>query len=596
MKTCYYELLGVESTALEADLKKAYRKKALQLHPDKNPGNVEEATAQFNLVRAAYEVLSDPQERAWYDSHKNQILRDDDDDFGDDGDQGEMIIPSIAVEDIYRYFNPSMYTTFDDSSHGFYSIVNLLFERLAREEVQHGKYQNLPKFSKYKDDDSNAHVMGNEFLLLPRFGNSTTEFPLVKDFYGAWGNFQTVKTFNWMDEYRYSHAPDRRTRRLMERENKKLRDGARKEYNETIRKFVAFVKKRDPRYNDGLKQWEKHKRLQRQQDLEKQLQQQHQANLETLARKNNYEVQDWQQFSAKEIEELETMLQDEYASPDDDLEFDSSDEQDLDEDTNIFECIICNKSFKTERQFEIHENSNKHKKLVKKLKWEMRKEGIELGIDKDDIDLDEFETASENVSEDEEDPEKVSDEDFEDGVSDEKEEENFEVEEESDPRKDGSINEPFDYEVDDVIESEEETYTPNLKSKKSKKKSSAPVDVDLGEVDDELAKLANGMKLESDDDEDWSFSSNKKKLKKKRAPKGFSEPSSRESTPLDVSLPQTNSNTKLKPTGIPNGAELCAVCKEVFTSRNKLFQHMKKTGHAAPPSEVKGKKKGKKNR
>lgn len=42
---------------------------------DKNPDNVEEATAEFRLVQQAYEVLSDPQERAWYDKHREAILR-----------------------------------------------------------------------------------------------------------------------------------------------------------------------------------------------------------------------------------------------------------------------------------------------------------------------------------------------------------------------------------------------------------------------------------------------------------------------------------------------------------------------------------------
>lgn len=65
-KEDYYKLLGVERDATLEDIKKAYRKKAVQYHPDKNPGN-KEAEAKFKEVSEAYEVLSDPDKRARYD-------------------------------------------------------------------------------------------------------------------------------------------------------------------------------------------------------------------------------------------------------------------------------------------------------------------------------------------------------------------------------------------------------------------------------------------------------------------------------------------------------------------------------------------------
>uniref|UniRef100_H3GPM5 J domain-containing protein n=1 Tax=Phytophthora ramorum TaxID=164328 RepID=H3GPM5_PHYRM len=62
----YYELMGIESDATPEQIKKAYRRKALQLHPDKR-GNTPESQEEFTRMKQAYDVLSDPQKREVYD-------------------------------------------------------------------------------------------------------------------------------------------------------------------------------------------------------------------------------------------------------------------------------------------------------------------------------------------------------------------------------------------------------------------------------------------------------------------------------------------------------------------------------------------------
>src|SRR5688572_25797118 len=72
----YYEVLQVEKTAGGEEIKKAYRKMAMQYHPDRNPGDAQ-AEESFKEAAEAYEVLSDENKRARYDRFGHQGVKND---------------------------------------------------------------------------------------------------------------------------------------------------------------------------------------------------------------------------------------------------------------------------------------------------------------------------------------------------------------------------------------------------------------------------------------------------------------------------------------------------------------------------------------
>lgn len=90
-KKDYYEVLGVDRNATPEELKKAYRKLALQYHPDRNPGD-KEAEEKFKEAAEAYDVLSDPQKKARYDQ------------FGHSAFEGAAGGPSMDMNDIFSHF------------------------------------------------------------------------------------------------------------------------------------------------------------------------------------------------------------------------------------------------------------------------------------------------------------------------------------------------------------------------------------------------------------------------------------------------------------------------------------------------------------
>lgn len=71
----HYAALGVDADATEAVLKSAYRRKASQFHPDRNPSA--DAAEQFRTVQQAYDILSDPVKRREHDENRRRSLLDD---------------------------------------------------------------------------------------------------------------------------------------------------------------------------------------------------------------------------------------------------------------------------------------------------------------------------------------------------------------------------------------------------------------------------------------------------------------------------------------------------------------------------------------
>ena len=90
-KRDYYDVLDVPKTAVEADLKKAYRRLAMKHHPDRNPGDASSEDA-FKEVKEAYEILSDPQKRAAYDQFGHAGL---------EGGRGGGMDPGEVFGDIF---------------------------------------------------------------------------------------------------------------------------------------------------------------------------------------------------------------------------------------------------------------------------------------------------------------------------------------------------------------------------------------------------------------------------------------------------------------------------------------------------------------
>ncbi|KAK9118876.1 hypothetical protein Scep_016969 [Stephania cephalantha] len=335
-KRCLYEILGLQSKECSPEeIRSAYKKLALRRHPDKliQTGiSEEEATASFQELVNAYEVLSDPRERAWYDSHRSQIL------FSDANSSASSSLP-----DLFSFFSSSVFSGFGDTGKGFYKVYGDLFGKIYAQEVSFARKLGLGEGA-VRD--------------APLMGNLESPYEQVSAFYNHWLGFCTVMDYCWVDEYDTMAGPNRKSRRLMEEENKKLRKKARKEYNETVRGLVEFVKRRDKRVKLEMvkRKLAEEKRRGEEKSRKKE------AEREKLEKARLYTEPEWAKVNEAEIGNG----------------FDEEEDDDDKKSSNMeFYCVVCRKKFKSDKQWKNHEQSKKHREKVAELKYCLEARALE---------------------------------------------------------------------------------------------------------------------------------------------------------------------------------------------------------------------------
>jgi DnaJ family protein A protein 5 len=363
--TCYYEVLEVDMDATDEDLRKAYKYQALKWHPDKNQSDPDFASDKFREVQTAFEVLSDAKKRAWYDKFRDRILRGLDD-----------IVDDKSI-DLTEFMTSSCFSGYGNDDDGFYTVYRKVFDEIVKEEFL------------YEDEDEPT---------APSFGSKDSNYEDVHAFYSYWSAFATKKTFDHLMKYDILEAPNRRILRLMEKDNMKLREQAKKERNESVRNLVTFVRKKDKRVLEQKKKLNSKIIINRQkaeEDRKKQIMN-HKKNVEdqgvqeaewtsmknlerslkALERRLDRETDPKvKKELGKELqeaniegEELVILSEDEDDNPTNSGLPGQYSESEEDEPEESLYCVACEKKFKSVKSFENHGKSKKHQQNVARLK------------------------------------------------------------------------------------------------------------------------------------------------------------------------------------------------------------------------------------
>ena len=179
------------------------------------------------MIQEAYACLSNDQERAWYDTHRDQILR------GKDVGEGatEDDCSYITKSKLEKFFANNVFAGFMKTEHGsdFYSVYGGLFKTLDDEEEM-------------EEEVGEVHDPATPF------GDENATKEEVYGFYRDWESFSSIKKFAYCDIYDPREAPNRRIKRLIENDNNRARNRERTKFNDKLHDLVNHIRNKDPRW------------------------------------------------------------------------------------------------------------------------------------------------------------------------------------------------------------------------------------------------------------------------------------------------------------------------------------------------------------
>ncbi|KAL5966304.1 hypothetical protein TSMEX_005965 [Taenia solium] len=331
---------------------------------------------------AFHRVLSDAQERAWYDRHEDQILRG-----GQGGVAGDYKEERL---DVFQFFSRSCFENFDDGPRGFYTVFRHAFEEIAAEER--------------RASDECSASSSEESTSFPTFGKSDSDYDsVVQPFYTYWEGFASRKSYSWVERYDTRRLSSRIERRAAETGNRKAREAAKKERNEEVRQLVAYVRRRDKRLEaqrERLAAAAKHAHARNQEQASK-ARQRNAADLEKAwahEMANGGLAAQWADEFEAELVRIEAEMEGKNrrnpgAFTTGGIDSSEGDDTDEEEKDNELYCFACDKSFASQAAKRNHEASKKHKKQVELLREALLEEerlaagetgsGTEQRIDKE---------------------------------------------------------------------------------------------------------------------------------------------------------------------------------------------------------------------